>query len=258
VADAAGLCAWASEPRRRRRVAANHRRSDPAIDEREARRRARQSYREYGRTIADFLWAIRLDTETVSRHIRLTGMRHVLDLHERGQGGIIVLAHYGNWDMCANLAVAYGVPLTTVMAPVGPPAITELVFWARRGNQLEVFSPESAARGLLRAVRRGRFACLLCDSPGGGPTVVVDYCGGPVRFTAAPAWLARVSGAPLLPVDCRRREGGYDIEIHAPITVAPGEDDTAVMQRVAAVLEVAVRRHPEQWYPFGDVYADSR
>jgi lauroyl/myristoyl acyltransferase len=28
------------------------------------------------------------------------------------------------------------------------------------------------------------------------------------------------------------------------------------MQRVAAILEPAVRRHPEQWYPFGAVYAD--
>ncbi len=237
-------------------VAANHRRSDPGIDEREARRRARRSYREYGRTIADFLWALQLDSARVSRHTRIVGASNVLSLHEQGRGGILVLGHYGSWDMAANVAVAYGVGLTTVMAPVGPPAITDLVLWAREGNQLEVFTPESAARGLLRALRRGRFVCLLCDIPGGGPTVVVDYCGGPVVFTAAPAWLARVSGAPLLPAVCRRVEGGYELEIHPPMTVERGEDEAAVMQRVASTLEVAVRRHPEQWYPFGEVYAD--
>jgi len=29
-----------------------------------------------------------------------------------------------------------------------------------------------------------------------------------------------------------------------------------VMQRVASALELAVRRHPGQWYPFGEVYTD--
>jgi lauroyl/myristoyl acyltransferase len=193
----------------------------------------------------------------VTRCSRVLGIDHVVSLREQGRSGILVLGHFGNWDMAASVALAYGVPLTTVMAPVGPPVISDLVVWAREGNQLEVFTPESAARGLLRALRQGRFVCLLCDIPGGGPTVVVDYCGGPVVFTAAPAWLARVSGAPLLPVDCRRAEGGgYEIEVHAPITAEPGEDDAGVMQRVAAILEPAVRRHPEQWYPFGEVYAD--
>lgn len=160
--------------------------------------------------------------------------------------------------MAANIALAIGISLTTVMAPLGPQAITDLVVWARQGNELEVFTPQSAARGLIRAVRRGRFVCLLCDIPGGGPTVTVDYCGGPVVFTSAPAALARVTRAPLLCVDCRRGGPGYIAEVHPPITVERHEDDTAVMQRVAAVLEGSVRRHPAQWYPFGEVYSDPR
>jgi KDO2-lipid IV(A) lauroyltransferase len=257
VADAAGLCAWAIEPRRRRRAVANHRRNQAGIDEREARRRARQSFREYARTIADFLWANRLDAATAARHSRLEGMSHIDALRDSGRGGIVVLTHFGSWDMAANMAVAIGLPLTTVMAPVGPPAITALVSWARAGNELEVFTPESAARGLLRALRRGRFLCLLCDVPGGGPTVVVDYCGGPVAFSVAPARLARASGAPLIPVECWRVKGGFRAQAHPPIEVARGDDETAVMQRVAAELEVAVRRHPGQWYPFGTVYTDA-
>ena len=237
---------------------ANHQRLAPGIDAREARRRGQRSYREYGRTIADFLWAIDLDAARVSRHTRVEGAAHVRALQAEGRGGIVVLSHFGNWDMGANAAVNLGVPLTTVMAPFGPPAITELVVWARRSNMLEVFTPENAARGLIRALRRGRFVCLLCDIPGAGPTVTVDYCGGPVLFTAVPAWLARVTGAPMLPVVSRRDGSGYAMEIHPPITVERTGDDTAAMQRVAAVLEPVVRRHPEQWYPFGEVYADAR
>ena len=236
---------------------ANHRRLSPGIDEREVRRRGRRSYREYGRTIADFLWAIDLDAATVARRSRVDGLSHVRALQAEGKGAILTLSHFGNWDMAANIALSIGVPLTTVMAPFGPPPITELVVWARESNMLEVFTADGAARGLIRAVRRGRFVCLLCDIPGAGPTVTVDYCGGPVVFSAAPSWLARVTGAPLLPADCRREAGGYTAHIHTPITAGRDEDDTAVMQRVASALEGAVRRHPEQWYPFGEVYTDA-
>jgi lauroyl/myristoyl acyltransferase len=238
-------------------VEANHRRLTPGIDEREARRRGRRSYREYGRTITDFLWAIDLDAATVARHSRVEGLHHVRALQAEGRGGVVTLSHFGNWDMAANVALGIGIPLTTVMAPVGPPAITDLVVWARRNNELEVFTPDSAARGLIRAVRRGRFVCLLCDIPGAGPTVTVQYCGGPVVFTAAPARLAKVTGAPLIPVDCRREGRGYTVEVHPPITAERSEEDAAVMQRVAGALEPTVRRNPGQWYPFGDVYADA-
>ncbi|HEX6491950.1 MAG TPA: lysophospholipid acyltransferase family protein [Candidatus Dormibacteraeota bacterium] len=251
------LGVWAAAPQQRRRAEANHRRFSPGIDEREARRRGRRSYREYGRTIADFLWAIDLDGTTVARRSRAEGMAHVRALQAEGRGAILALSHFGNWDMAANIALSLGVPLTTVMAPFGPPAITGLVIWARESNELEVFTPENAARGLIRAIRHGRFVCLLCDIPGAGPTVTVDYCGGPVVFTAAPSWLARVTGAPILPVDCRREGGGYVADVHPPVTAGRDEDDGAVMQRVATALEGAVRRHPGQWYPFGAVYADA-
>jgi lauroyl/myristoyl acyltransferase len=79
-----------------------------------------------------------------------------------------------------------------------------------------------------------------------------------VVFTAAPSWLGRVTGAPIVPVDCRREGRGYVAEVHPPITAGRDEDDTAVMQRVATALELAVRRHPAQWYPFGEVYTDAR
>jgi phosphatidylinositol dimannoside acyltransferase len=258
VADAIGLCLWAVEPERRRRTAANHRRSDPAIGAGEARRRARASFREYARTVIDFLWANGVPWEAVERCSRVTGMEHVRDAREAGRGGILALAHVGSWDMAATVALTRGIPLTTVMAPVGSPAITSLVSWARECTELEVFTPESAARGLVRALRRGRFVCLLCDIPGAGPTVVVDYCGGPVVFTSTPAWLARLTGAPLIPVDCWRGSDGYEIEVHPAIPVSGEEDDRTVMQRVARVLEAAVRRHPDQWYPFGEVYTDGR
>ena len=40
----------------------------------------------------------------------------------------------------------------------------------------------------------------------------------------------------------------------APIAVEPGESDAEVTQRIATGLEAAIRRNPEWWYPFGEIY----
>jgi phosphatidylinositol dimannoside acyltransferase len=259
LADAVGLGVYALQPERRRRATANHRRARTGRDDAEARRWARRSFREYGRTTVDFLWANHLDQARVRRMSNILGRDHIDAALDGGKGGVFALAHHGNWDMAANVATAYGIELTTVMGPVGTEWITELVVWAREQNQLEVFTPDNAARGLVRALRRNRFVCLLCDIPESGPTVVVDYCGGPVEFSAVPAWLALRTGTPVMPVECyrigRRR---YQIRCNAPVEVNEGDDEATVMQRVARVLEEGVHRHPGQWYPFRPFYADDR
>jgi phosphatidylinositol dimannoside acyltransferase len=259
VADGIAMAVYALDPVRRRNAQRNHRRLDPGIDAREARRRARRSFREYGRTTADFFWANGMDDAQVRRRSSVTGIEHVHEARLQGRGGVIALSHYGNWDMGALAAIAREVPLTTVMAPLGPRPFTDLVVWARQRNQLEVHTPRNAARALLRALRQNRCVGLMSDIPGAGPTVDVEYCGGMVPFSTVPAWLAMRTGAPLLPAECTRHRGGrFEVVLHPPVEVAAGDGERAVMQRVARVLERAVRERPAQWYPFGEVYTDAR
>jgi lauroyl/myristoyl acyltransferase len=112
----------------------------------------------------------------------------------------------------------------------------------------------NAARGLIKAVRRGRFAAILSDIPDRGETVVVDFCGGRVAFSTAAAWLGRVAKVPVLPVDCWRYRGLYRLVVHPPVLIEPGDTDADVTQRIATGLEAAIRRAPEWWYPFGEIY----
>ncbi len=256
LADAIGTCAYALSLGGRRRCAANHRRLDPSLDRGASRRRALASYRNYARTSVDFVWQYAVPAHAIHRHYRAYGLQHAWHALEEHGGGVFALAHFGSWDVAGSCGYASGLRITTVMAPVGPDLVTRIAAWARRRQELEVLLSTNAARGLLRAVRRGRFAAILSDIPDRGDTAAVDFCGGKVAFSTAPAWLGRVAGVPVLPVHCLRYKGLYRLVVHAPVAIEPGDSDTEVMQRVATALEAAIRRAPEWWYPFNKVYED--
>ena len=235
----------------RRRAARNHRRLAPTLRRSGAQRRARASYREYVWMILDSIWAEPLSPAAMRALIDVDGAEHL-----RGGNGIMVTSHFGNWDMGAGGTHALGLRMTTVMAPIGPPTVTSLVELSRHRKEFELFTPRQAARGLVRALRGGRWVALMLDVPEAGPTVVVRFCGGPVHVSAVPARLAARTAMPIVPVACWREGSRWRIRIHPRIETGPGDDDATVMGRVAEALEPDIRRNPEQWYPFHEVYAD--
>jgi lauroyl/myristoyl acyltransferase len=256
LADLIGTCIYACSPIGRERCASNHRRLDPTLDRRAARRRALGSFRNYARTSVDFVWQYGVPAQQMHKHFRAYGLEHAHRAIEEFGGGVFALAHFGSWDVAAGCGLASGLRVTTVMAPVGPDLVTRIAAWARRHQDLEVLASSNAARGLIRAVRRGRFAAILSDIPDQGETVLVDFCEGKVAFSTAASWVGRVARVPVLPVECWRIGGLYRLVVHAPVLIEPGDTDVVVMQRVATGLEAAVRRAPEWWYPFGEVYQD--
>jgi KDO2-lipid IV(A) lauroyltransferase len=113
---------------------------------------------------------------------------------------------------------------------------------------------------MLRALRRRRMVGLVADvgiKNSGG--VRVAFFGRDTYFPAGPARLSRLSGAPIV-FGCaiRTKKGTYDIVIGAPILPRQSVDERADMesmtQQVVDQLESLIRRHPDQWYMFRDMW----
>jgi len=252
VAASVGSAWYASLSREDRvRAAANHHRLQPHLGHAGAAALARRSYQEYVRMIADSIWAEPFSSEAMLQRFHVRGAEH-LDVGPRA--ALVVLPHFGNWDLAASASLGLGLHLSTVMAPVVSPGITAMVTLSRQRKGLELFTPSQAARGLVRALRHGRTVALMLDVPEAGPTVVVPFCGGPVRCSAVPARLAAATGSAILPVACWRDGRRWELDIHPAVDTSG--DETAVTAAIAAQVEPAIRAHPEQWYPFHHVYAD--
>jgi KDO2-lipid IV(A) lauroyltransferase len=252
LSDPIANATFALQRRRRRATIRNFRAVFPELTAREVRRLAAQSFREYARTAIDFLYIQRLPRPRVLSEMRVYGYEAYMEGRQlEGKPGIVVVIHQGSWDAPAALAIAHDVHFTSVMADEGSKAISDLVIWARAEVGVQVVPASRSPRTLLQKLRAGQWVALVADIPGDTPSVEVEFLHHKTLFSAAPGMLAAHTGAPLVPAtSLRTPNGGYLVELFPPVTVARDTDPAEALRQVIPVFEAAVRRWPEQWYPF--------
>ena len=246
--DAVAAVACLTRPRRVAACAARHRRADPSLTATGARVRARASYREYFRTCVDLAWAHDLEVEAVRRLHPIDGFENIDRARQEHGAGIFCLAHFGNWDMAATMALSHGLAVTTVMREFRPASLNRLIVWARERRGLRGLHPRPgrprppprpAPRAFPgpprrhpggRADRRGalpRRPGALQHGAGGD--------GAPQRVPPAAGAPATATGATTGSWSSRRSPPG-------PIP----EMTQALAERLDALIALA----PDQWYPF--------
>ena len=128
---------------------------------------------------------------------------------------------------------------------------------ARRSGGLQLVSTESAV-GIFRVLRQGKVLGFLADRAVTGVGERVPFFGRDALLPSAPVVLAMRTGAPLLPAFAGRTGGVMTASFEPPLematTGARAADVREGVRRFAAVLERYVRRAPEQWTVFEDVW----
>jgi hypothetical protein len=164
---------------------------------------------------------------------------------------ILVAFHTG-----ASYALAAGLPDLRAATL----AIRDSPFYGAPRGHAVAFSGggvEPRAAALLGAVRRlaaGGFVLLAVDRPEGTATPPLGCLGRRIHFRRGAFALARITGAPMVPVTARWEPRGQSIrlEAHAPLpTPAPPPEDgpsfeAALAESAARWLERDLRASPEQ------------
>jgi predicted LPLAT superfamily acyltransferase len=195
------------------------------------------------------------------------GLEHLEHVLDKGEGGILLMSHMGNWEVAAHLLKRKLKNLRLL-----------LYMGIRQKEQIEQLQKETLAQSGIRIV--------AVDESGGSPLGLVDgikfiESGGvvsltgdlvwkknqraiPVKFLGqeillpeAPHLFALLSGAPLFIFFAfRTGKNKYRFTLSEPIylTAASREERAAAIQRSAQkyadILETALRNHPLQWYHF--------
>jgi phosphatidylinositol dimannoside acyltransferase len=265
LAVALGWAAWYCWPRGRRSMLGNYRRVLPGASLPELRRVARRSLVNYLRYLADFMRLPRLSPGEAQAAVEGDGPFEALrQTLECGRGAVIVCMHFGNWDLGAAAAAARGFPLTVVAESFADKRLDAMVVGSRARMGMQVIKMERAGPSLIKALRRNGLLALLIDRPTPGDGVKVRFFGEEVEVPAGPARLALRTGAKVVPTAFVRLDGRRpDVRTLADFSIdyQPTGDDALdvreLTQRIMSVHESYIRRYPDQWYMFREMWPRS-
>ncbi len=222
---------------------------------------ARTAFRNFGRYIFEmFHLPVRDDAELRER-LRPVGLHHLDAAMRRDRGVILVTAHLGNMDASTIMLSLIGAPQTLAAADeVRPRLFMSYLRDARRRWNVTLVPPQKIGRRMLMALRRRRLVALFVDlgiQQTGG--VRVTFFGRDTYFPAGAARLSRISGAPIVfGASIRTGAERFDVVVCEPVLPRDTGNETAdmeaMMQELVGQLEAMVRRYPEQWYMFRDMW----
>jgi KDO2-lipid IV(A) lauroyltransferase len=232
----------------------------PGGSERAARRAARQSFRNYCKTLADFIRFPYMQPEEMQRRVAgARGLEAVDRALAQGKGVLAITAHVGNWDFAGAFMGRRGVPMYALADRFEPPQLDEWVIETRRRNGVEVIPMEAAAmRTIFSALKRNELVILLADRPMPDDGVPVQFFGETAWLPSGPAAIALKTGAPIVFGYCLRQKGdikfGGAVELldsYKPLLTGNKQTDTEIItQALATAFEGLIRRAPSQWYMF--------
>ncbi|MFY0572264.1 lysophospholipid acyltransferase family protein [Archangium lansingense] len=171
----------------------------------------------------------------------------------KGQGALLVTAHFGNWERAGKMLLRRGIPLNALVRPLKG-ALNMRIVDNRIAAGAGLIYPRGAIVEANEAVRLGETVLMLLDqSLPAKAAAFVPFFGRPASTTPAMAVVAKRTGAPVFVVMGIRDESGQKLRLEVEGPILPpkdlGKQDalTAHTAAVTAVLEKYVRRYPDQW-----------
>lgn len=257
MAEMTGIALAQTMRTHRHTVERHQRRVNPSLTGPALRRTVYRAFDSYARYWIESLRLPHLSAAAVDRGLNTEGLEHFERAMQAGNGAIMAIPHLGGWEWAGRWVADRGHKITVVVEPLQPPEVFE---WFRSlreelGMHVVPLGPDAAA-ACSRALKQNHCLCLLSDREIGGGGVEVEFFGERTRLPAGPAMLSLRTGAPILPTAVyftERHDGHLGVVRPAIDFERTGRlrDDVGLLtQRVAAELEICIRRAPDQWHLF--------
>lgn len=247
-----GALAWRLLGRRRRIAIENIERAlgeTPAASE----VLARAAFLQLGRSFVEFLALPGRPLPSLLERVEFVGWEPILDRAKEGKGGVMVTAHFGNWEL---LGAAFGA-LTGSVKYILPEQTNrgadEYLNDVRRRLGIEPLTIGYGMRSGLRALRQGSFLGMLPDQDARGAGIHVPFFGRPASTHTGPARLAARTGSPIgVALIERVGPGRFRARLRRVLTPAPGareeEEILRLTRELTAEIEAGIRERPDHWY----------
>jgi len=225
------------------------------LNERQRREVALEVFRNCGRSMAEFVLQRRWRKADLERRVRFLGAEACLRTLDEGRGILVVVAHFGNWELAAAATVqCLGIPLGAVARELSNRGLDRVLNQSRAASGVQVFLRGRGVRPMVKHLKAGKPLAVLVDQDTHkGHGIFVPFFGRPALTQRGPGLLAWRQNVPIVPIAMVRNPDGFTHTLHIEEAIkAPqgAERDEAVeflVRSYTGVFERHIRRFPSQW-----------
>jgi KDO2-lipid IV(A) lauroyltransferase len=185
---------------------------------------------------------------------RIHDIETVEQILERKKGMIAILAHFGNWELLAQLFGSKFKGLHVIAKKMNNPFTNKWLEQKRTSTKVETIYKEQALRKMIQALAANEIIAILIDQSGGKHGTEALFLGKPANTVKTVAGLVQKSRCPMVSTYALILEDtSYEIiidEVVAPDT--SGLDQEAAIKvyqnQHNAILSSWIRKYPEHYF----------
>ncbi|MBT2785101.1 MULTISPECIES: LpxL/LpxP family Kdo(2)-lipid IV(A) lauroyl/palmitoleoyl acyltransferase [unclassified Halomonas] len=243
-----GLLAWRFAKRRRRITETNIALCFPEKSPEQHHQLVRDTFIANGIGLIETATGWCRDGESLRHRVAYIGEEHMARAEAQGKGVIVVGVHFSTLDLGGALHALF-FSADAVYRPHNNPLFERFMTRAR-GRNFGVAIDRYDLRGAVRQLKKGRMVWYSPDQDfGRDVSVFAPLFGQQAATIRLTAKLARMTGAQVVPMMFHRNPDNttYTIESLPALEGFPSGDEVADAKRINQFIELAIRKHPEQY-----------
>tara|TARA_R110001583_G_scaffold185625_1_gene345857 strand:+ start:7371 stop:8282 length:912 start_codon:yes stop_codon:yes gene_type:complete len=176
----------------------------------------------------------------------IKGLEHAIAATDKGQGVILLSAHFTTLDIGGRLLVPH-FGFSPVYRRMNNPLLEFLTQKGRsKGTQGAI--PRENMKALIRHLRSGKAIWFASDQQHqGSHSALINFMGQPAHSATGTSDIAKLGRAAVIPFFVYRTDGGYVLELSPPLNDFPSGDAVADTERYHQIIESYIHKNPEQY-----------
>lgn len=216
---------------------------------------ARQVFENLGKNLIEVISLNKFNSGNIDKYIDCRGFEVIRRYLDHGKGGIVLSAHFGNWELIAHYFAIKGYLVNVIARRVRMENFERYLVRARDKHNVKVLYRDASAKEVIELLKKNEFIGVMPDQDMDSVSgVFVDFFGKRAYTPNGPAVLNLLTGVPIIPCFIVRKKFGHEIVIKEPIeTARTGNKECDIVentQRYTKVIENQIREFPSQWVWF--------
>ncbi len=220
----------------------------PELDKAEQARLVRETFISNGIGVMEIGMAWCRKPQSFRQRVTVSGLDRLEAASARGKGVLLVCAHFSTLEFAGSLLSLFHPMDVTYRRHKNP--LFETLMTRSRQRLYGAVIERRDVRQALRSLKSGRTLWYAPDQDYGPKhSVFVRFFGVPAATITATSRFASLNGSAVVFFSHYRKadNSGYHLDFSEPLSDYPTGDDAADASRINAIIEAAIRKHPEQY-----------